>query len=173
MVLMAALAIPLGEDTGLKAEARHRASWSRALVYLPALVLTGAVLVQVSRPEEGILSADWVTPLRFLIAVCAGLGARALGQALQVIAEGSSCEEWPLTLTYSLLTVVAGCAALVNLWQRGMVWGSWDPVMRGGLLGAWLMWSADRLVPRRHARLRAALTVAAALLLIVVAIRQI
>lgn len=173
MVLMAALAIPLGDDTGLKAGAGQSASWTRALVYLPALALTGTVLVQVSMPTEGGLSADWVTPLRFLIAVCAGLGARALGQALQMIAEGGGREEWPRTLTYGLLTLVVGSAALVNLWQRGMVWGSRDPVMRGGLAGAWLMWSADWLVPRRHPRLRAALTVAAALLLIVVAVRHV
>jgi hypothetical protein len=86
--------------------------------------------------------------------------------------EGPCCAEWPRSLAYVLLTLVVGSAALVNLWQRGMVWGSSDPVMQGGLAGAWLVWSADWFVPRRHPRLRAALTVMAALLLIFVAIRE-
>ncbi|MGD8998563.1 MAG: hypothetical protein PVH80_10675 [Anaerolineae bacterium] len=173
MVLMAALAIPLSEEeTGLKVKAAHGASWSRALVYLPALALTGALLIQVFTPTGDTPSADWVTPLRFLIAVCAGLGARALGQALQMIAKGPRCEEWPRTLTYGLLTLVVGSAALVNLWQEGIVWGGGDPVMRGGLAGAWLVWSVDWLGPRRHPRLRAAVTAMAALLLIVVAVRE-
>jgi hypothetical protein len=171
MVLMAALAIPLEGETGPKVEAGRKASWSRALIYLPALTLTAAVLVQVSTPTEGALGADWITPLRFSVAVCAGLGARALGQALRVIAQGPCCAEWPGALTYGLLTLVSGSVALVNLWQRGMVWGTSDPVMRGGLAGAWLVWSAEWLAPRRQPRLRAALTVMAALLLIVVAIR--
>lgn len=171
MILMAALAIPLGGETGLQFEAGQKAYRSRALAYLPALALTVAVLAQVSTPTGDPLSADWVTPLRFSIAVCAGLGARALGQALQVIAEGTCCAEWPGALTYGLLTLVSGSAALLNLWRGGMVWGGMDPVMRGGLAGAWLVWSADWLVPRRHPRLRAALTVLAALLLMVVAIR--
>lgn len=171
MILIAALAIPLEGETGLRAKAGQRASWSHALVYLPALTLAVAVLIQVSTPAEGALNGDWVTPLRFSIAVCAGLGARGLGRALQVIAEGTCRAEWPRALTYLLLTLVSGSAALVNLWQRGMVWGSSDPVMRGGLAGAWLVWSADWLVPRRLRRLQAALTVMAALLLIVVAIR--
>jgi hypothetical protein len=172
LVLMAALAIPLGDETGLEAQSGHGASWSRALVYLPALALTGAVLVQVSGPTGSTHSADWVTPLRFLIAVCAGLGARALGQALQVIVEGPRCGEWPRAITYGLLTLLVASAALVNLWQRGMVWVGSDPVMRGGLAGAWLVWSAGSFVPRRYPRLQAALTVVAALLLIVVAVRE-
>jgi hypothetical protein len=172
MILMAALAIPVGGQTDLKIEAGRKASWSCALVYLPALALTVAVLIQVLTPREGALSANWVTPLRFSIAVCAGLGVRALGQALRVIAEGPCCAEWPRELTYGLLTLLSGTAALVNLWQRGIVWGSTSHVMRGGLAGAWLVWTADWLAPRRHPRLRAVLTVVAALLLMVVAIRE-
>lgn len=171
LILMAALAIPLEGQAGLKVNPDQKASWSRAMVYLPALGLAAAVLMQVSTPTEGALSVDWVTPLRFSIAVCAGLGARGLGQALQVIAGGTGYTGTSRALTFVPLTLVSGSAALVNLWQRGTVWGSSDPVMRGGLAGAWLVWSADWLAPRRLPRLRAVLTVMAALLLIVVAIR--
>jgi hypothetical protein len=171
LVLMAALAIPLEPETGLKVKAGRKPSSSRGLAYLPALALTLAVLLQVSTPAEGAPNANWVTPLRFSIAVCAGLGARGLGQALQVIAEGTGCAEWPRALTYGLLTLVSSAAALVNLWQRGMVWRSSDPVMQSGIAAAWLAWSADWLAPRRYPRLGAAVTVMAALLLIVVAIR--
>jgi hypothetical protein len=170
LILMAALAIPLEEEAGRKVSSGQTASWSRAMVYLPALGLAVAVLMQRSIPTEGALTADWVTPLRFSIAVCAGLGARGLGQALPVIAEGSGYIGRSRALTYVLLTLVSGSAALANLWQRGLVWGGSDPVMRGGLAGAWLVWSADWLAPRRLPRLRAVLTVMAALLLIVVAI---
>jgi hypothetical protein len=172
MVLMAALAIPLGGDADLRIKPEQESSWSRALAYLPALVLTVAVLIRVSAPSEAALSGDWVTPIRFAIAVCAGLGARAMGQALRVIVEGSGPVDRFRALSYAFLTLISGSAALVNLWQRGMVWGSGAPVMRGGLAGAWLVWSADWLAPRRHPRLRAALTVMAALLLIVVAVSE-
>jgi hypothetical protein len=170
MILMAALAIPFGGGTTPRAEAGQKAFRSRALVYVPALALTMLVLVQVLTPAEGALSGNWVTPLRFSLAVCAGLGGRALGQALHLIAQGPGSTEWPRELTYGLLTFVSGSAALVNLWQRGTMWGSSDPVVRGSLAGAWLVWTADRLAPRRRPRLRAVLTVMAALLLMIVAV---
>jgi hypothetical protein len=172
LVLMAALAIPLGGETGPGAETGRDNSPSRALVYLPALALTAVVLVRVSSSNSGAFGADWVTPLRFSIAVCAGLGARALGQALREMAAGSRCVDWPRELTLGLLTLVAGSATLVSLWRRGVVWGGSDPALRGGLASAWLVWSADWLAPRRRPRLRALLTSTAALLLIAVAIGE-
>jgi hypothetical protein len=163
MILMAALAIPLESET------HRRVHWSRSLLYVPALVLAGTALVRIARSNGGGLNSDWVTPIRFLLAVCAGLGARTLGQALRMIAAGTGQVERPGTLTYGLLTLVSGSAALVSLWQRGTVWIGADPVMRGGVVGAWLAWSADRLALSWPPRLRAALTGIAALLLILVA----
>jgi hypothetical protein len=164
MILMAALAVPF------EAEARQRAHWSRSLLYVPALVLVGTALVRMTGPDMGGGTDDWVTPIRFLLAVCAGLGARTLGQALQVVAAGNGEVERSGTLAYGLLALVSGCAALVNLWQRGTVWAGADPVMRGGMAGAWLAWSADRLASSWPPRLRATLTATAAVLLILVAV---
>jgi hypothetical protein len=169
-VLMAALAIPVGGKIDTRDDAGRAVSWTRALHYLPAFALTLALLLQVSSSTESAHDAEWVTPLRFSLAVCAGLGARGLGQALQVLAGGGSSSQWPGTLTYSLLTLVSGSAVLVNLWQQGTVWGSAGPAMQGALAGAWLVWSASGLAPGRQPHLRAVLTAVAALLLMAVAI---
>jgi len=165
LILMAALAIPF--ELG----ARERAHWTQSLRYVPALLLVGTALVRMAAADVGAAVDDWVTPIRFLLTVCAGLGARALGQALRVIAAGNGEMERSRTVAYGLLTLVSGSAALVNLWQRGTVWAGADSVMRGGIAGAWLAWSADRLASSWHPRLRALLTAAAALLLILVAAR--
>lgn len=163
LILMAALAIPFELGT------RQRPHWAQSLRYVPALLLAGTALVHMDGADVGAAVEDWVTPIRFLLTVCAGLGARTLGQALRVITTGNGETERPGTLAYGLLTLVSGSAALVNLWQRGTVWAGADSVMRGGIAGAWLAWSADRLASSWHPRLRALLTAAAALLLILVA----
>ncbi|MFO7742009.1 MAG: hypothetical protein R6X31_06825 [Anaerolineae bacterium] len=163
MVLMAALAIPL------EPQGRRGAHWSRSLLYVPAVVLSGVALVLMTGSSEGGLVTNWITPIRFLLAVCAGLGARTLGQALQVIAAGSRQVERPGAFTYGFLTLVLGSVALVNLWQRGTVWSGVDPVMRGGVVGAWLAWSAGWLASSWHLRLRALVMAIAALLLMVTA----
>lgn len=165
LILMAALAIPL------KVNVPQSGLWSCSLLYLPAWVLATMALMQIVTPGMVVLRTDWVTPVRFSLAVCGGLGARALGQSLQLIAAGVTYVEWPGTLTYALTTLVFGFIALVNLWQRGQLWAGTNPVLRGGLAGAWLAWSADWLAPRRHRRLRGVLTIVAALLLIVAAIK--
>lgn len=165
MILMAALAIPFERGR------RQSVHWSRSLLYVPALVLVGVALGRMSRADGGGVTDDWVTPIRFLLTVCAGLGGRTLGQALQVIAAGNGEMEQSGTLAYGLLTLVSGSAALVNLWQRGTVWAGSDPVMRGGMTGAWLAWSADRLASSWPPRLRATLTATAATLLILVAVQ--
>ena len=165
MILMAALAIPFELGAGKKAD------WSRSLLYVPALLLAGTALARLGGSDVGDTGEDWVTPTRFLLTVCAGLGARALGQALRVIAAGDGETERSGSYAYGLLTLVAGSAALMNLWRRGTVWAGTDCVMRGGIAGAWLAWSADRLASSWHPRLRATVTAAAALLLILVAVK--
>jgi hypothetical protein len=165
LILMAALAIPL------KVDARQEALWSSALLYLPASLLALIALMQIVAPVTTVLSAEWVTPVRFSLAVCGGLGARALGQSLHVIATGISYVEWPGALTYGLTTLLFGTAGLVGLWRRGTLWGGADPVLRGGMVGAWLAWGADWLAPRRYPRLRGVFTIIAALLLILAAIK--
>lgn len=165
MILMAALAIPLEPNL------RKRVHWSQSLGYLPALALSGTALGHMVRPGGIPLNSDWVTPIRFSLAVSAGLGGRALGRALQVIAAGTGDAERAAMVTYGMLTFICGSAALVNLWQRGTVWAGSDPVMQGGVVGAWLAWSAHKLASSWHPRLRSALTAIAALLLIVVAVK--
>ncbi len=170
LILMAALAIPLKVDTGV--ESSQNAPWSCTLLYLPALLLTLVALAYIATPGTAVLSASWVTPIRFSLAVCGGLGARALGQSLCVIATGIPRVEWPGTLTYGLTTLLVGSAALMNLWQRGRLWGGADPVLRGGMAGAWLAWSADWFMPRRYPRLRVMLMIVAAFLLVLAATRS-
>ncbi len=165
LILMAALAIPL------KVDAPRTAAWSCALLYLPASLLALAALIRVVTPGAAVLSAGWVTPVRFSLAVCGGLGGRSLGQSLHVVASGAPSVEWPGKLTYGLTTFLFGSASLVSLWQRGALWGGADPVLRGGIAGAWLAWSAGWLVPRRYPRLRGGLTIVAAMLLILAAIK--
>ena len=165
LILMAALAVPL------KVDAPQEAVWGCALLYLPAWLLALAALVQIVTPAATVLSAEWVSPVRFSLAVCGGLGARALGQSLHVIAAGIPYVEWPGALTFGLTTLLFGSASFVNLWQRGTLWVGADPVLRGGIVGAWLAWSADWLMPRRYPRARGALTIVAALLMILAAIK--
>ena len=166
MILIAGLAVPL------RAATREEPHWSRCLIYVPALTLAGLALIGMAMPYEEVAGSEWVTPIRFSLGVCAGLGAQTLGHALHVIAVGTGEIERSRALTYGLLTLVVGSAALVNLWQRGTVWMGAAPAIRGCVAGAWLVWSADWLASSaRVSRMRAALTVAASLLLIVVAVR--
>jgi hypothetical protein len=72
-------------------------------------------------------------------------------------------------ITYVLLSLIAGSAALVHLWQRGTLWGA--TASESGLAGTWLAWSAARLGPRQPRRLRATLVAVAALSLILTALR--
>lgn len=166
LILMAALAVPL------KGKGSREARWSQAFLYVPALLLSAMALApMVMRSPDTVSSTDWVTPIRFALAVCAGVGARAMGQALRAMMSGTFPGERSGALTYGLLTLVAGSAALANLWQRGRLWVGADPVLRGGMAGAWLGWTADWLTPSRDVRLRAPLTVVAAVLLILAAIK--
>ncbi len=164
VILAAALAIPL------RGGSRREQHWSQALFHVPALILA-AIALGGTVAESGGMTAEWITPMRFLLAVGAGLGARTLGQALRVVAAGSERAGWSSELPYGLLTLVTGAGVLMNLWQRGMVWGGVDPMLRGGVAGAWLAWTTDWLARDGHPRLRLVLTTAAEALLILAAVR--
>lgn len=165
LILMAALAIPLRLDTP------RSAPWSCGMLYLPAGLLASMALVRTVASGVSAPDTDWVTPIRFSLAVCGGLGARAVGRSLQVMTATVHDAEWPGTLAYGLTTLVFGSAALVNLWQRGTLWMGANSVLRGGITGAWLAWSASWLTPRRYSRLRVVLVVVAAALLVLAAVK--
>jgi len=167
LLLMAALAVPL------RVEDSARAGWSSSLLYVPGWMLASTSLVLMVTPGRAPTSSDWVTPVRFSLAVCGGIGGRALGQALQAALSRRAALTWPGTMAYGLLTFICGTAGLVNLWQRGGLWVASDPVLRGGMSGAWLAWTADWLMPRRYARLGAAMTLVAALLLVLAAVKPV
>ena len=163
LVLMAVVAAPPGVHH------RRRSAWSSVMLILPALVLAGAALfwllgsigVGAGSPPAGSVG--------LAVIICGGLGARALGEVLSdAVAPTTewsiqSKVGWSFIATYTLLTLLTGGAALMNLWQRGLVWGG--AINEGGLAGAWLTWCAVWLCPRQTRGLRAALTGVAALLL--------
>jgi hypothetical protein len=162
LVLLAALAaLPLP-----RIQRRGPAPWSETLRILPALALAGASLFWTPEPAAGADSSSRVLVVLGVV-VCAGLGARALGQALSEMADPAPHIEWPLAATYAVLTLLMGSTALVNLWQRGLAWDG--SAGQAGLAGAWLAWSAAWWGPRQPRRLRAGLVAAAALLLIALA----
>lgn len=147
LLLMAALAAPPSR--------RHLSSWERARRVFPALLLAGAGLLFSAGGTTGL---PFALPALALV-VCGGVGARALGDVLCSYRAGSSS-----AVAYALLTLLVGAMALVNLWQRGTIWGGASGA--GALAGAWLAWSAARLAQRP--RLQAGLTGAAALALVAV-----
>ncbi len=161
LLLMAVLAAPV------ETRCHHSKSWAKpwdhAARAIPALALIGSALFV----PAGLASVESGALANLTLIVCGGLGARALAQALLSLPRSSPGVEWPFPATYALLTLIVGGVALVNLWQRGAVWSGRPG--EGGLAGAWLAWSAVWLVPRRSPRLRAGLTIIAALLLIVTA----
>jgi hypothetical protein len=163
LILMAALATPPG--------LRHRrpSHWSNVMFILPALALAGAGFFLISKPVADEAVSLPVRPVGIAIVVCGGLGARALGKALSIIATPHPTPEWgAFAVTYTLLTLLVGGTALVNLWQRGTMRGGSDG--EAGLAAVWLAWSAAWLSPRQRPRLRAGLIVVAASLLIVLAV---
>jgi len=162
LILIAALAAPPGIHR------RRLSPWDNAIFILPALTLAWAGLLWASRPVASESGSPLILPMELAVVVCGGLGARVLGEALSMIADQTPHSERLTTATYALLTLLVGGTALANLWQRGTVWGG--TTSEGGLAGAWLAWSATRLGPRQHPRLRAGLTVVAASLLILMAL---
>jgi len=161
LTLMAALAAP--------AEIRHRPrpSWGNLVLTLPALVLAGAGLLWVSEPVGDGADSLPVALAQLGVVACGGLGARALGEALSGMTNSTPQVKWPSAAAYALLTLLVGGTALVNLGQRGTVWGR--STGEGGLAVAWLVWSAVWLGPDQPPRLRAVLTGVAALWLVILA----
>lgn len=162
LILMAALAAPPG------LRRRRPSHWSNVMFILPALALAGAGFFLISKPVADEAVSLPVRPVEIAIVVCGGLGARALGKALSVIATPLSTPELgAFAVTYTLLTLLVGGTALANLWQRGTMWG--ESASEAGLAAVWLAWSAAWLGLRQHPRLRAGLIVVAAALFIVLA----
>jgi len=159
LILMAALAAPPPP----RAHRRRYAPWGDTLRILPALALAGAGLFW--NPEFIEMGAGNSSPalVGLGVVVCAGLGARALGEALSEIAGSTPHLERSFVAAYALLTLLVGGTVLVNLWQRGAVWDG--TAGQSGLAGAWLAWSAAWLGPRQPPRLRAGLIATGALLL--------
>jgi hypothetical protein len=151
LLLMAALAAPQG---------LRRSSWSNGLPFLPPLALAGIALFWVPAAEGGAVF------VALAAAICGGLGARALGEALRVLA-GQTPAGWPGLATYALLTLLAAGLALANLVQRGTLWSG--SITESGLAAAWLAWSTAWFTPRERARLRASVIVVAAVVLVIVA----
>ncbi len=163
LILIAALAAPPGLHR------RRPSHWSNVMFILPALALAEVGLFLISKPVAGETVSLPIRPMELAIVVCGGLGARALGAALNVIAIPSSIPKLgAFAVTYALLTLLVGSTALVNLWQRGTMWGG--SASEAGLAAVWLTWGAAWLGPRQRPRLRAGLIVMAASLLIVLAV---
>jgi hypothetical protein len=175
LILVAAIAAPLGIR-------RREPSRDRLIPTLLALFLAGLGLVWLlasngTRSEQNPgVSASLAMVYSWGIVICAGLGARTLGEALAKIitphpdAEGVSPNrvDGLLNATYALLTLVVGSTALANLWQRGLAWEQTPGT--SGLAGVWLVWSAAWLSPRHVPWLRAGLTIFSALVLLWVAL---
>ena len=87
LILIAALATPPGLHR------RRPSHWSNVMFILPALTLAGAGFFWLSRPVAGEAVSLPVRPVEIAVVVCGGLGARALGAALSVIAILSSTLE--------------------------------------------------------------------------------
>ena len=173
LTLMAALVAPL------TLQRRCHSHWRNAMHVLLALILTMAGLFWAlgligaeatgSTVRPTALTASQVAlaapPIILAVIFCAGLGTRALGEALSaIIAPPVLPADRTPDAVYALLTLLVGGITLVNLWQRGIA--SSPNVGEGGLAGTWLAWGAAHLGPRTRPRLRAALVVVAALLLL-------
>lgn len=179
------ITIPVGQKTGFPEQAQNlilmataalstllgtqrRSSWSNARGVLPAVILTGVALFRGSASVGAEVGRDAVVmPVRWGILLCGSCGAAVLSAVLGDTVDWTPRVKRVSTITYALLTLLIAGVALVNLWQRGVAWAGIGG--ESGLLGAWLIWSAAWLGPRRRPRLRAALVVAAALSVIALA----
>ena len=161
LLMMAVLTVPMGSRR------YPHSPWGNVVRTLPALMLAGTALFWSPRLIDGVSGLPSAL-VGLAVVICGGLGARALGDALSEIVASTPPVEWPSVVTYVLLTLLVGCVALVNLWQRGAMWGgaSGEP----GLAAAWLAWGTTRLRISSRPRLRVGLIIVAALLLIAVAL---
>lgn len=171
LILVAAIAAPLGIR-------RREPSRGRLVPTLLALLLAGSGLVWLLAsngisPEQNPGVSTSLATIRFwAVVICAGLGARTLGEALtEIITSHPDAErllpnrvDRLLNATYALLTLIVGNTALINLWQRGLAWEQTSGM--SGLAGAWLVWSAAWLSPRHVPWLRTGLTIVVTLVLL-------
>jgi hypothetical protein len=158
LTLMAAIAAP--------PDRRSLSPRRNAVALLPVLVLTGACTFLITGLVQ--TRGDIVSPVGLVATVYGGLAARVLSEALGALASPTAVAGRLFDALYLLLTLLIGANALVNLWQRGVVWEG-NPE-ESGLLGVWLAWGAAWLSPHRRPRLRAGLVAVAALLLIILAV---
>jgi hypothetical protein len=142
--------------------------WGNALSILPALALAWAGLFLTPSLTENGASGLVATLVGLAVVTCSGLGARALAQGLGQLTTSIPRLRRPSVTAHVLLTLLAASTGIVNLWQRGAMWGG--NAGERGLAGAWLAWSAARLSPRQPPWLPTALTAVATLLLVVVAV---
>jgi hypothetical protein len=142
--------------------------WGNALSILPALALAWAGLFLTPLPTENGASDLVATLVEVAVVTCGGLSARALAQGLGQFTTSIPRVRWPSATAHVLLTLLAASTGIVNLWQRGAMWGG--NADERGLAGAWLAWSAARLSPRQPPWLPTVLTAVATLLLVVVAV---
>jgi hypothetical protein len=161
-----------------RARRRSDSFWSRVLPILPALVLATASLLWMLRSAATGAGGFPITLAELAVLICAGFGAQTLGEALGEVADPALRIERPAlgnaqessAVTYALLTLAVAGIALANLGQRGVAWRG--TASEEGLAGVWLVWSAAWVSPRQRRWLRSGLVVAAALLLILVALKQ-
>ncbi len=166
LILMAALAT-------LPERHRHYARWGNTLSSLPILILAGVNLLwgpNLARVEIDQANDFLTVVVKLTIAVCGGLGARALSQHFGEFTAPPPHIERPApstAATYALLTFLLSSTTLLNLWQQGSVWGK--AAYGGGLAGVWVAWSAAWSSPHRPRWLQSALMIAATTLLVVLA----
>lgn len=165
LAVMAAIAAPPD------ARPSQPARWRGVLRALPALVLSLlslALLLGQFRPGLGPAydpsEGAVVGAIVLFLTVCGGLGARAAGEALPGFFEPELVDRWAPDVVFTGLTLLVGGAALARLLLRGALLV--ETASQAGLAGAWLAWTAAVWGPRPLPRLRAALTVIAALILL-------
>ncbi len=165
LLLMAAVAAPRLR--------RAETVWERGLALSPSLALTGATLVWLLRHvATAAVEAAPATPLLLAVTVCGGLGARAVGATLALVAPAVKEVRRPGTdwsAAYLALTLLDGWLATAALIRHGFL-GEWVGV-ESGLTAAWLLGSAAYLLSEeRWAGLWATLTGLAGLLLVGIAV---
>jgi hypothetical protein len=167
-ILLATLTTPPGLHRRSHSDPQPSSQWRTAMLILPALTFTCAGLFGAASSPGTDAIAPPISLPGLLTIICGGFGARAMGQALAEIVAAPSEETVSASrFTHTLLTLLVGSTALGRLWQEGIV--HLGTALAGGLTGVWLAWSAALLGPSRPRWLRPALTVAVALLLLLVA----
>jgi len=154
----------------------------RSSPYLPGYVLslllptslTGLGLYLTLRSGVVIPAQQYIIPLReIMTAGSGGIGAWLLNGLIAHLPElksgESSSQEVPLSAAYALLTILLGSQGVVNLLQYGKVWAGGELEKR--LAGAWMIWTAGRLVSSQHPRLHWILIAIACMVFIFAALR--